>query len=537
MAQKSRSFKMWLKNFFNSFFSSHKSIFALSLTIFILLESLVLIGVYYTKKSDVTNYLNVVSKNTQIYTKMARLYLSDKSHIFFDTKVANNSKIMQIMYDASHTEDKQKRSKLRKELFSMLESDYEYFRKNGVRQFHFHLPHNISFLRFHRPSKFGDSLVGIRESIDYVNEHRVPISCFEEGRIFNGFRSVFPLYKNDDFVGTVEISYSFLALQKELLKMDATSYLFLEDKNVVGKKVFKSEKFRYEKSTFKNYDYDRVTLKDNMQFRLKTLFFINKQVAPKLTKKLKEGKLFSIPFSNDAVLGGRNLIITFIPVENLDAKVVAYIINYRFDDLFIVNKIKILFIILTIIAFLMSLIAWMFFVNQKHKQDLIEDKAIHDALTSSYNRYGTNKILEYRLSEFQRYNTKFSLIFFDIDHFKNVNDTYGHDVGDYVLKEIISIVQKHIRSSDSVGRWGGEEFIIILPQTPLQEAVHIAEKLRGIIELHPFDKVGQVTCSFGVTEVQEHDEKDSLMKRVDILMYDAKESGRNRVVSQSSSEK
>jgi len=165
---------------------------------------------------------------------------------------------------------------------------------------------------------------------------------------------------------------------------------------------------------------------------------------------------------------------------------------------------------------------------------LMEEKlqrlATVDSLTGIYNRYKTNEEIEIEIGRNKRYDESFALAMFDIDHFKKVNDTYGHEVGDYVLQEISNIVTKEIRESDRFGRWGGEEFMLILPKLSKQEALHVSEKLRSKIEGHDFKDVGRITISIGVTVFEPSDTKESLLKRVDNALYKAKDEGRNRVV-------
>jgi diguanylate cyclase (GGDEF)-like protein len=492
---------------------------------------MVIIGVHLNKENDLSDYLYAETTDTQIHTKMALIQMSRIAQIFYDEDI-NTPEVREIMYVALHTNDKKQLDALRKKLYMLLKSSYSYFQKNGVRQLHFHLPQAISFLRFHKPQKFGDSLWKIRESIAYVNENRMPISCYEEGRIFNGFRNVFPLFKGNTFIGSVEISYSFLALQKELLAIDSTSYMFLVSKKVADKKLFKTELSHYAVSEFQNFFYDKATLQDVMEFRLDKIYAINKKIASGIQTRLEKGEMFSLYFSDEQIYNGKKIVITFIPVQNLDSKTVAYIIHYKFDKFLelLLHKIDMLFGILTIMIILISLMFMMYLVYYKKKQDIIKRQATHDALTHVYNRYGINDILRYKIEEYQRYQKVFSIIFFDIDFFKKINDTYGHDMGDYVLQNIAKLATTQIRSSDAFGRWGGEEFIVILPETSLTEAINVAEKLRKTIEKEAFGIVQKVTCSFGVTEVRETDNMTTLLKRVDKYLYIAKETGRNRVI-------
>ena len=120
---------------------------------------------------------------------------------------------------------------------------------------------------------------------------------------------------------------------------------------------------------------------------------------------------------------------------------------------------------------------------------------------------------------------------YDIDHFKEVNDTYGHEVGDSVLRELTRRVQNTIRDEDAIGRWGGEEFLILVGNVSSEQATALAERIRGIVELVPFQIVGTITVSFGVTSARKDDTRKTLFARVDKALYEAKKTGRNKVVT------
>jgi len=151
-----------------------------------------------------------------------------------------------------------------------------------------------------------------------------------------------------------------------------------------------------------------------------------------------------------------------------------------------------------------------------------------DYLTSLYNRVRIDEILKSKLSKFRRYGANFGVIMLDIDFFKDVNDTYGHQVGDEILISISKILEEHSRKSDSVGRWGGEEFLIISPYIDEKSLFTQAEYLRAIVEKHQFS-IGYKTISLGLSIVKEKDEVHTLIKRADEALYKAKKSGRNNV--------
>jgi len=164
-------------------------------------------------------------------------------------------------------------------------------------------------------------------------------------------------------------------------------------------------------------------------------------------------------------------------------------------------------------------------------QEELKLLAITDNLTGLSNRHQTHKELDTKIAKFHRYNDSFALLMIDIDYFKRVNDNFGHDVGDYVLQELSNIITKQIRENDHFSRWGGEEFLIVLPKISLEEAYEVADKIRSLIENYSFKNIDSITLSIGVTTIKEKDTKESLLKRVDDALYEAKRKGRNRVVS------
>lgn len=152
-----------------------------------------------------------------------------------------------------------------------------------------------------------------------------------------------------------------------------------------------------------------------------------------------------------------------------------------------------------------------------------------DALTNIYNRRKIEELYNKELLRVKRYNRDLSIIFFDIDNFKKVNDDLGHANGDLVLTKLASIVKSNIRASDYFGRWGGEEFIIILPETSKEKAQNLAYALKDKISHSDFDIKRNVTCSFGVSKFEKNDSADSLLTRVDHAMYYIKRNGKDGV--------
>ncbi|MDP3119337.1 MAG: diguanylate cyclase [Sulfuricurvum sp.] len=169
-------------------------------------------------------------------------------------------------------------------------------------------------------------------------------------------------------------------------------------------------------------------------------------------------------------------------------------------------------------------------ITLKQQHDQLVRMATRDQLTGLYNRHFLSDILDKKVSESKRHNKALSVVIVDIDHFKNVNDTFGHLTGDVILKAVAKIMESSARKEDVAARFGGEEFIIVLDSCTADDALVKAEKLRSQIEaLHPEGIL--VTASFGVGQLQPDMQRyEDLLKNADTALYIAKEEGRNRVV-------
>jgi polar amino acid transport system substrate-binding protein len=167
---------------------------------------------------------------------------------------------------------------------------------------------------------------------------------------------------------------------------------------------------------------------------------------------------------------------------------------------------------------------------KKHNEEL-EILSITDKLTGIYNRLKLDEVMLYEKNLFDRFDRPLSIILFDIDDFKRVNDTFGHKVGDEVLQDIAKIILKNIRKTDILGRWGGEEFLIICHETDIEGALELAEKFRKVINSYNFKGIHQLSASFGVAEFKKGDSIEKVFIKVDDSLYKAKKDGKNRVVA------
>ncbi len=159
----------------------------------------------------------------------------------------------------------------------------------------------------------------------------------------------------------------------------------------------------------------------------------------------------------------------------------------------------------------------------------LERLAATDKLTGAYNRRKFDEIINYEIKRVKRYHTQLSLIMFDIDHFKLVNDQYGHQAGDQALIELVQLINSNVRGSDSLFRWGGEEFMLLAPGINLDQVFLLADKLCKLVAANEFTTIGHITISLGVAEYHTDETLDQLIGRADSGMYCAKDLGRNRV--------
>ncbi len=162
--------------------------------------------------------------------------------------------------------------------------------------------------------------------------------------------------------------------------------------------------------------------------------------------------------------------------------------------------------------------------------NVLKKQAMIDTLTELYNRQYFNDRLKKEISCSKRYKTSVSLIMFDVDRFKTINDTFGHMSGDKVLIEMSKLIRTNAREADVVARWGGEEFVVLVPQNDRQATILFAEKLRSKIASHSFSINQQVTCSFGVTQYGANESGGDFINRADQALYEAKKAGRNKVI-------
>ncbi len=611
--------------------------------------------------------VDLLTKNQLIHKKILLTkaeYSIEKIADFTFENIINTTELRDLLKDTnSNTKEKNKivRDKLHKKLLQ----SYNNFTKYNIQQLHFHLKNNESFLRFHKPEKFGDNLTDIRDTVKYVNQYMKPTKGFEEGRIFSGYRFVYPLFdNNNEHIGSVEISSSLLSFKKFLEKDKYLTVDYIMDKKVISQKVFDDEKNNYrtyllnsnyairniqlkydtqygnqqnEKDTFLKKLSKDSSIKNRMENKetfysiimsdftphivsfipllngvtndivgyivfiehndgLKVLFqtyltqllfllvfsiivgtFIYKQIILKekselLSKKYKTTSQkykvlldltenMVLIYQNNKIYNSNKPFLNFYNIENISSlkhnEITKYFVDTpkhthpkTLDEL----KEKLL-TEESVVVFMMNYSRYeieifdvsIHYIGEENDNFVLEfkditelyaenieleKKANYDQLTKLHNRHSFEKIFLDKFKIMKKYNTDLSLIMFDIDHFKIINDKHGHNVGDESLRFLSELVSTHIREKDTLCRWGGEEFMILM-ETDLSKSIKTAENLRETIynETDKNKDIPKFSCSFGVISLNDVDTITNGIEKVDTLLYKSKDSGRNKVTS------
>ncbi len=424
---------------------------------------------------------------------------------FIDRRYFYDKEILKLLYKAS----KDKSGKYAQLAYRKLLPLYQDMKK-----------YQITYLQIKTPE--GKILLSFQKKQKPKEKSKISLFSQPPKEIIGGFKFINELYYNNLLIGSVEIIISYEAIKDQLRRIFKGEYMFLIHKDVLESKISTDRKSYVQSEISPDFFYETGNIR-NYQIPVEVLSKINMKLKEKAEEKIKKMRNFAV----DVEVGGNEYVVSFIVITDMTGKKIGYLVYYEldntvklFNDTFIVMYISVEIALFAMLSFL---------INIRTRSEKFRILSEIDTLTGIYNKGKFNQLLEAELKKVKRYNRPLGLIIFDIDHFKKINDTYGHQVGDYVLKTVANIVKNNIRNTDIFARWGGEEFVIIAPETDINGTKILAEKLRNAIEEYNFDTVGKVTASFGVTEAVPEDTTDSIVHRADEALYLAKEKGRNRV--------
>ena len=487
--------------------------------VFFVIATSVILMFHSYKSKKLNSFLDLQTKEAKNRYEGISLFQKDTSSFIFKYLI-NEPQVIDI-FKYAYKANKREKAILSDKLYKYLEQTYIELNEYNIEQLHFYLPNNDSFLRFHKPSEFGDNLTKKRVTIAYTNKYKVYVGGFEEGKLFDGYRFIFPLFDEDKkHIGSVELSYSIKSFKNIYQRAFKNISLdILLDKKIVENKELNNneisvlnDQFMHQKSMI-------------LSGRVKHL---NKSIKDieKVKIKMKKYENFSIAIEHQK----DKEVVSFIAISSpISKKHVAYAVSFEKSDYlgyFYEEKNREMKYILFVV-FLLTLV--LYFVVKFNKE--LEKKVYLDSMMQIYNRRFFEVYLSESFKKQKRYATNLSLVMLDVDNFKKINDTYGHDVGDKALRALAKVVKEHTRQTDVFVRWGGEEFMLLL-DVNLLDAQRVAENLRLSIQKYTKDNEGlpEFTCSFGVISLEGIISLNQAFKEVDAKLYEAKETGRNKVV-------
>lgn len=471
------------------------------------------------KNERVSELLKDESKYLEISYKQGL----DRFHVIGEnvyTSLQNDAKFINIFADV----DKKGLKETHDAMLEHLHDEFIRLQQLGVMGLQIVLPNNVSLLRMHKTDEFGDDLRAVRYSLDYVNKNKTHLHGFEEGRTSHAFRELYPIFKEGKYLGVMEVLFSSTRLQDYTMRASEIHTHFLVNKNVFEVNAWESNLVEPYQQSIEHADY-LFSLNDHMQN--KRLYFSNKTLTTPLRAEIDAGIATGETFEVYKIVDNKVKIIAFMPVHRIkDAKVVAYLVSYTSSDkvLEVFNRYHYLVIILSFtVLFAYLLTIWL--IKDKNR---ILDELKYDPLTKILNRKYFTLYLNEALKNSKRGDDVFTIVMADIDYFKHVNDTYGHQYGDTVLTEFANILKDSVRSGDKVARYGGEEFILLL-LTDEKHSFGVVENIRQKVKEFGFgEKKINLAASFGIAQMKKDETIYSVIKRADDALYIAKENGRDQ---------
>lgn len=392
------------------------------------------------------------------------------------------------------------------------------------------LPDNTVYLRGHSCDDYGDDIAIMRPDLALANQERIPVGGYKIAKLGLEYRIIQPVYFKKKYLGLAQfgINGNFLLETIEHQVQTPVCLVFSSQKSKFLTKsevpVYRGDHFSVQSSvndvfqqSFAEIDWSKSVSRLTLHGR----HYVVSSVMDLMDYAGEtEGVLFALIDITEQVDDAWQKILSTLGLSLVIILLSVYILHTSYGAL-----------MSTILALNGSLekanadlelkvVERTEDLNQKNK--ILETLSITDGLTQINNRTKIDEILHCEFEQSRRYNKELSVVLVDIDHFKAVNDSYGHLIGDKVLVEFAALVKGVVRSTDTLGRWGGEEFMVICPSTNAVSALAMAEKARLEIAQHLFDRVGTVTASFGISELLPTDDLASFLTRTDKALYLAK---------------
>lgn len=474
----------------------------------------------------------VLSFSVRIYfdKQYAQSVMNDKIDLLIENITKDYYATMKNMYVAYHQvgmlimQDSDIASMVEKhqrvKLHERLKEEYELLKRYDPYLYvmHFFNRENITILRMHKPEQFDDDLTELRPIVAEVNRNKRSMNGFEVGKNGITYRLTMPfITKDQNYLGVLEFGIRPEYFVEHLNNIYNLHSKILIDSNAM-KKLSNGRSFEH----YKNFS---VVASDSVFSEFMHLVDLSQP------KQIIEHK------------GETYIVLTNLNLDNYKNEVVGKIVvakniteyvKQSKNTIILQNVINfiLLLLVFTLVAYVFKLYTKRILQRDSLIQTLdqdskeLKDRANTDDLTGIYNR----RFFDMTLNGYLKNEKAASILYFDIDHFKSINDTYGHLMGDEILKELARTVVAILRPGDIFARWGGEEFVILLDGASLKSAAQKAEQVRTTLMNHEFPEGLCLTVSIGVKALEYHLSDREHMHILDSRMYRAKSSGRNRVV-------
>jgi len=486
-------------------------------TLLVVVSLIVVMSLFYTlfqirlqKRSLLNRQLQLEEKTQNIYNHYIDEML-DHHYTYRLKELLLHDKILKAFVN----QDRQLLYKETKGLWEMFKEEHPH-----VSIMHFHRPDGTSLLRMHKPEVHDDNIAGLRKSIQKIHKSHEPLFGCEIGRHGIYYRIILPIFEKEEYLGAIEVGLDIAFITDALHHLTGLKGAVFVNKE--------------DSSILDNPPGNPLEIGNYILWNSKELGKIFRPVIQSYrfqpSHEITAGGLnfiahnFTLPGTTN-YFNGKLVFLQDITLQKKNMKKFIY-------QSVLTTFMIIVFIICVLEITLRQLLSKIEHINGQLTQKVKEVTllSITDPLTQIFNRQKLNQVLKAEIQRNHRYNSPFSVLMIDIDHFKRVNDIYGHDAGDRVLIDLCRLISKHIRENDIFARWGGEEFILVLSSQPMKAAGRKAEFLRELIETFRFGKSKNITASFGVTQYKALESEAQLLKRLDDNLYLAKKRGRNQVV-------
>ena len=496
------------------------------LTILVFFLGLLLINAYSQQKRSY--YLQIQS--TLLLNKYTVLhkYLKIMSHDIY-TMYEQKPHLIELLSKAVE-ESPAERNATRKAVYKLLIRNYKRLEHMGISQVHFHLPDNHSFLRMYAPEQFGDDLTPLRKSVVLANKLLKPIEGMEACPYLLGYRFVYPLFNaKKEHIGSVEISYSSEIIFKNLIEDFTYDHHLLISKSVANNTIVGHQYGYNYKETWESPDY---YIEEQSHKKLKDKAFYKQLATPSLQNQLAQKFQTQEPFALAVGYNYQQIVLNFLPIPSADGiKNIAYIVTYKVSPY--LSRVDVQQTYITLLFSAVLLLLYIFSIYVIINREKLKELALYDPLTTLPNRTLFTIEFEDEIKRAKRYNYKLALMFIDLDGFKAVNDTFGHHVGDELLKEVARVIKTSIRQVDLAARLSGDEFTIVLSHAKdtkeaTKVAMSILKKINETITIQN-NKI-KVGASIGIALFPDDaSSMQQLLLKADRAMYRAKENGKNQV--------